>query len=52
MKTEKEIRERIKELEDLLIDPDTGEYDEYSYLDEGQQGEMYALAWVLNDESD
>ena len=52
MKSEKEIRERIKELEDLLIDPDSGEYDEYAYLDEGQQSELYTLAWVLNDEDD
>ena len=50
MKTEKQVRERIKEIEDLLKDPDTGEIDEWAYLDESQQSELMALEWVLDED--
>lgn len=53
MKTEKQIRERIQEIEDTYLkDPDTGEWCEECYLDEGQQAELMTLEWVLDDEDD
>ena len=54
MKTEKEVRARIKELEDYCVDEDTGEVDEYCYLDESQQAELNTLCWFLgiNEEGD
>jgi hypothetical protein len=51
MKTEKEIRERLTEIEDLYLkDPDTGKWEEDAYLDEGQQAEVMALLWVLGED--
>ncbi len=49
MRSEAEIRERIAELEGMLCDEDTGEYDEEAYLDEGQQAELNILHWVLGE---
>lgn len=50
MRTEAEVRERIRELKDLLCDPDTGEIDNKYYLDEEQQSELATLYWVLGDD--
>lgn len=49
MKSEKEIRDRIAEIERRLYDED-GNLDEYAYLDEGEQAELYTLKWVVGDE--
>ena len=42
MRTEKEIRERIAELEDYIDDED-------NYLDESEQSELMTLYWVLGE---
>ena len=49
MRTEAEIKARIADLEGMLCDEDTGEYDEEAYLDEGQQSELNILYWVLGE---
>lgn len=46
MKTEAQIRERIKYVEDILEDKRAnGHWDDYEYYQE----ELYTLDWVLND---
>lgn len=55
MRTEAEVKARIKELESIC-DPDDedveedGGYDEDCYLDEGQQSELSTLYWVLEED--
>ena len=49
LRTEDEVRARIKELEDMLCDPETGEPDDEAYLDEGQQAELNVLYWFLGE---
>lgn len=44
MRSEQEVRERIKELEDICL-----EEEDDCYLDEGEQAELYTLYWVLNE---
>lgn len=44
MKSQTEIEEAIKEIEDKM-DPE----DECSYLDEGDQAYLQALYWVLDE---
>jgi len=48
MKSEREVRERITEIESKLYDEDGKLYDE-AYLDEGEQAELYTLKWVVGD---
>lgn len=55
MRSEDEVRARIKELEDICNPDDEaieedGGYDEECYLDEGQQSELSTLYWVLGED--
>ena len=48
MKSEKEIRERIAEIERKMYDEDGVLWDD-AYLDEGEQAELNVLRWVVGD---
>lgn len=50
MRTEQEIREYMKDIQQRCIDPDTGEESDFCYLDEAEQAILVALKWVVGDE--
>jgi len=48
MKSERQIRDRITDIERRLIDDDGNPADD-AYLDEGEQAELNTLKWVVGD---
>ena len=50
MKTEEEIRARLKEMKEKLTDTETGELMDDAHWGEGEQAEAFTLSWVLGEQ--